>query len=45
MPDIHACDLPQKALLTAYATAGDYTDCFTTEISRRVTHAEFVAAF
>ena len=43
MPDIEACELPQNALLRIYS--GEYTDCFATEIPRRVTHAEFVAAF
>jgi hypothetical protein len=45
MPDVYACELPRQSLLSPYATAGDYTDCFTTEIPRGATHAEFVAAF
>ncbi len=45
MPDVHASELPQGALLRVYTDAGDYTDCFATGISREVTHSEFVAAF
>lgn len=45
MTDVHACELPQDALLRVYVTAGDYADCFAAEIRRHVTHAEFVAAF
>jgi hypothetical protein len=37
--------LPALALLTKYANSGTYTDCFTTEIARTVSHAEFVEAF
>lgn len=37
--------LPTDALLTKYANSGAYTDCFTTEIPRPVSHAEFVEAF
>jgi hypothetical protein len=40
---IRTCELPEGALLRVYSR--DYTDCFTTEIPRRVTHGEFVAAF
>jgi len=36
---------PPHALLTKYASAGAYTDCFATEIARTVSHAEFVEAF
>lgn len=43
MPDIYP--LPTDALLTKYADAGAYTDCFTTEVPRLVSHAEFVEAF
>jgi hypothetical protein len=41
--DIRTCELPEYALLRVYSR--DYTDCYTTAIPRRVTHAEFVAAF
>ena len=36
---------PPHALLTNYANAGAYTDCFVTEVTRSVSHAEFVEAF
>jgi hypothetical protein len=45
MPVVQACELPRDALLRVYTDAGDYTDCFRTELLRPVTHAEFVAAF
>ncbi len=38
-------DLPRSALLNRYAESGDYTDCFSTEVSRTVTHAQYVEAF
>ena len=37
--------LPTNALLTKYANAGAYTDCFTTDITRPGSHAEFVETF
>jgi hypothetical protein len=37
--------LPSQSLLTRYANAGAYTDCFTTNIARTVSHVEFVEAF
>lgn len=45
MPQIEPHPLPTQALLTNYANAGAYTDCFMTEIARTVSHAEFVEAF
>ena len=45
MPHIQPHPLPTNALLTKYANAGAYTDCFTTDITRPVSHAEFVDAF
>ncbi len=45
MPHIQPHPLPTHALLTKYANAGAYTDCFVTEIARTVSHAEFVEAF
>jgi hypothetical protein len=38
-------NLTPHALLTKYAIAGAYTDCFATEIARTVSHAAFVEAF
>lgn len=43
MPLIRPCPLPPKALLTRYADG--YADCYTTELSHAVTHAQFVEAF
>ena len=37
--------LPPHTLLSKYADAGAYTDCFIAEIARPVSHAEFVEAF
>ncbi|HEX4508256.1 MAG TPA: hypothetical protein VH722_21190 [Alphaproteobacteria bacterium] len=45
MPSIRACPLPEGALLSRYAQAGAYTDCFTTEIARPISHAAYVEAF
>lgn len=45
MPEIQPCPLPTNSLLTAYANAGAYTDCFSTDIARTLSHAEFVEAF
>ena len=45
MHSIQPCSLPTHALLAKYANAGAYTDCYTTEVARAVSHAEFVEAF
>ncbi len=45
VPHIQPHPPPTSALLTKYAKAGAYTDCFVTEITRTVSHAEFVEAF
>jgi len=45
MNAIRRCELPQGALLGKYQREGAYTDCYVTEIPRRVSHAEYVAAF
>ncbi len=45
MARIHACPLPPEALLAEYSGARGYTDCFTTELPRTVSHAEYVEAF
>jgi hypothetical protein len=37
--------LPEHALLGRYAQAGAYTDCYTTEVAKSVSHAEYVEAF
>ncbi len=38
-------ELPATALLRRYVQNGTYTDCYMTEITRPVTHAEYVEAF
>jgi hypothetical protein len=43
MPDVEACEPPRNALLRVYSS--EYTDCYATDVPRRVTHADFVAAF
>jgi len=45
MSPIQVCALPEQALLAKYAQRGAYTDCYSTEISRPVSHAEYVEAF
>jgi hypothetical protein len=45
MSSIRACALPEEALLSRYAQAGAYTDCYTAEIARPVSHAAYVEAF
>lgn len=45
MADVRREALPENALLRTYTRAGDYTDCYVTEVPRAVTHAEFVEAF
>lgn len=45
MPSIRRCELPQGALLTKYQREGAYTDCYVTEVARRVSHAQYVEAF
>ncbi len=40
-----ACELPVGALLGMYRDAGAYTDCYAAEMSRSVSHAEYVEAF
>jgi hypothetical protein len=45
VPAISKCELPEGALLRRYLGGREYTDCYATEIARRVTHAEYVAAF
>jgi hypothetical protein len=45
MSSIQACALPEQALLGKYAQRGVYTDCYSAEVSRVVSHAEYVEAF
>ncbi len=45
MTSIQRRELPAGALLRRYLGGGAYTDCYVTEIVRRVSHAEYVVAF
>ncbi|MEO8313575.1 MAG: hypothetical protein ABI645_02170 [Pseudomonadota bacterium] len=45
MAHIRSCPLPPEALLARYSGAEGYADCYTTELQRAVSHAEFVEAF
>jgi hypothetical protein len=42
---IRACALPDDALLARYKRDGAYTDCYSTEVGRCVSHAEYVETF
>ena len=42
---VQPCALPPHALLARYADAGAFTDCYTAEVARTVSHAEYVEAF
>jgi hypothetical protein len=44
-PAIAPCALPAWSLLRRYADAGDYADCYATDIPGDFTQAEYVAAF
>jgi hypothetical protein len=45
MSAIQPCNLPAGALLCRYEAAGAYTDCYATDVERRVSIAQFVEAF
>ena len=45
MSRIESCPLPDDALLARYCQQGAYADCYRTDISGKVTQAEYVAAF
>ena len=45
MPIIHACPLPEHALLATYRANGSFTDCYAVEVAGTVSHAQFVTAF
>ena len=42
---VRSAALPDHALLQAFAAAGDYADCFATDLPRTVSHAQYVEAF
>jgi hypothetical protein len=45
VPSIKETPPPAEALHARYARAGAYTDCFSTDVPGRVSHAQFVEAF
>lgn len=45
MLSIERCDLPETSLLSVYKRTDAYTDCFATEIDRKVSQAEYIQAF
>lgn len=45
MPSIRPCPLPPQALLARYAGEAGYADCYSADLERSVTHAQFVEAF
>lgn len=45
MSPIRRCELPEGALLSRYSGSGNYTDCYSADVTRSVSHAEFIEAF
>jgi hypothetical protein len=45
MTSIQACSIPDQALLARYAGLGGYADCYVTEVTHPVSHAQYVEAF
>ena len=45
MFSIEKCPIPANTILEKYATEGSYVDCYRTEILRRVSLREYIAAF
>lgn len=45
MPGVRRIELPDHALLQARRAAGALTDCYVLTVARRVTLAEYIAAF
>jgi hypothetical protein len=45
MCSVRACALPEQSLLAKYARPGAYTDCYSAEIARTVSAAEYVEVF
>lgn len=45
MLPIKPSPLPENALLNRYAQQNVYTDCYRTEVTGTITHAQFVTAF
>ena len=45
MVSITSSPLPDESLLRRYLRDGHYTDCYSTDISRSVTHSQYIVAF
>ena len=45
MGSIKSSPLPEEALLHRYLRDGHYTDCYSTDIARSVTHSQYIVAF
>lgn len=45
MTSIQLCELPQRALLGIYQQQRAYTDCYSVDVPRAISHSEFVEAF
>jgi hypothetical protein len=45
MNPIHPRELPPNALLNKYQQQGSFTDCYSVEVPRAISHSEFVQAF
>jgi len=42
---VKSAPLPEESLLRPYLRDGHYTDCYRIDISRSVTHSQYIAAF
>jgi len=45
MSNVQIAKLPADAMLASYVRAGAYTDCFSTQLSCKITFADYVEAF
>ncbi len=45
MLSVEKCNLPKNSLLSTYRTDGAYTDCYVTEIGRKISQVEYIRAF
>ena len=45
MFSIEKCDLPKNSLLSEYRNYGAYTDCYATDVDRKVSQIEYISAF
>lgn len=45
MPSVERCNLPENSLLAVYRIDGAYTDCYATEVDKKISQIEYVRAF